>query len=255
MLSVIIIAKNEEANIRRCLESVQWAEEVIVLDSGSSDNTIEIAKEYTNKVYSTDWQGYGIQKQRALALATKEWVLNLDADESVNAELKAVIQKAIASDHADAYRIPIRMNFYGFPLRFSSSPKRHVRLFKREGARYSSDIVHEKVVLPPSARISRIKKAIMHHSFQDVSHALYKINRYSSYSAKIKIEKKKKPSFAKTLVGTCWMFFRCYVLQRGFLDGKAGFLLAVFNAQGTFYRGIKQLYHDSQLDKFPKTHS
>ncbi|KTC85429.1 MULTISPECIES: glycosyltransferase family 2 protein [Legionella] len=253
MLSVIIIAKNEEANIRRCLASVQWADEIIVLDSGSSDNTIAIAKEYTNKVYSTDWQGYGIQKQRALSLATENWVLNLDADETVDDQLKAAIVKAITSDDADAYRIPICMNFYGFPLRFSSSPKRHVRLFKRAGARYSSDIVHEKIVLPHGVRISRIKKAIMHHSFQDVSHAIYKINRYSSYSAKIKIEKNKKPSFAKTLLGTCWMFFRCYFLQRGFLDGKAGFLLAVFNAQGTFYRGIKQLYRDSQLNKIPAT--
>lgn len=158
MLSVIIIAKNEEANIRRCLASVQWADELIVLDSGSSDNTIAIAKEYTDKVYSTDWQGYGIQKQRALSLATEDWVLNLDADETVDDQLKTAIIKAITSDDADAYRIPICMNFYGFPLRFSSSPKRHVRLFKRAGARYSSDIVHEKIVLAPEQRISKIKK-------------------------------------------------------------------------------------------------
>ncbi len=91
----------------------------------------------------------------------------------------------------------------------------------------------------------------MHHSFQDVSHALYKINRYSSYTAKIKIEKNKKSSFSKTLLGTAWMFFRCYFLQKGLLDGKAGFLFAVFNAQGTFYRGIKQVYQDVNLDKIP----
>ncbi|MFW2569313.1 glycosyltransferase family 2 protein [Legionella sp. 29fVS95] len=253
MLSVIIIAKNEEANIRRCLESVQWADEIVVLDSGSSDNTVAIAEEYTKKVYCTDWQGYGVQKQRALAYATGDWVLNLDADEWVDAGLKETIIDAINSDAADAYRIPICMSFYGQPLRFSSSPKRHVRLFKRVGARYSEDIVHEKVLLPATARISRIKQGIMHNSFQDVSHALYKINRYSSYSAKIKIEAKKSPSFGKTLLGTGWMFFRCYFLQRGFLDGKAGFLFAVFNAQGTFYRGIKQLYRDAQFEKLPKT--
>lgn len=253
MLSVIIIAKNEAANIRRCLESVQWAEEIIVLDSGSSDDTVAIAKEYTNNVYCTDWQGYGVQKQRALTLATSDWVLNLDADETVSALLKEAIRAAIASNSADAYRIPICMNFYDNPLRFSSSPKRHVRLFKRVGARFSDDIVHEKIILPPAVRISKIKKSIMHHSFQDVSHALYKINHYSSYSAKIKIEKNKTASFAKTLLSTGWMFFRCYFLQRGFLDGKPGFLFAVFNAQGTFYRGVKQLYRDSQLDKLPNT--
>ncbi|WP_028389069.1 glycosyltransferase family 2 protein [Legionella fairfieldensis] len=253
MLSVIIIAKNEEANIRHCLESVRWADEIIVLDSGSTDHTVAIAKEYTEKVYCTDWQGYGVQKQRALSHATGTWVLNLDADETVSTLLKEAIQTVMVSNEADAYRIPIRMNFYGKPLRFSSSPKRHVRLFKREGARYSNDIVHEKIILPSTACIKKLKKAIMHNSFQDISHALYKINRYSSYSAKIKIETHKKANFAKTLLGTGWMFFRCYFLQRGFLDGKAGFLFAVFNAQGTFYRGIKQIYRDSQWHQLPNT--
>lgn len=253
MLSVVIIAKNEEANIRRCLDSVRWAEEIIVLDSGSTDNTMAIAQEYTPKVQSTDWQGYGIQKQRALALATKDWVLNLDADESVDEQLKQALLKAMKSAEADAYRIPICMNFYGKPLRFSSSPTRHIRLFKREGAQYSDDIVHEKIVLPAGRRIGQLKEAIMHHSFRDVSHALYKINRYSSYSAKIKIDNNKRTGFLKTLLGTTWMFFRCYFLQRGFLEGRAGFLFAVFNAQGTFYRGIKQLYPDTELDKLPHT--
>ncbi|MFA5960129.1 MAG: glycosyltransferase family 2 protein [Tatlockia sp.] len=253
MLSVIVIAKNEEANIRRCLESVKWAYEIIVLDSGSSDNTLAIAKEYTDNVYSTDWPGYGVQKQRALSYATGDWVLNLDADECVSADLKRAIEQAMAENTADAYRIPICMHFNGYPLRFSSSPKRHARLFKRVGARFSDDIVHEKIILPDSARIGRIKTAIMHHSFKDVSHALYKMNRYSSYSAKIKIKNKKKASFNKTLLGTGWMFFRCYILQRGFLDGKVGFLFAVLNAQGTFYRGIKQIYQDRQIDTLPDT--
>ncbi|WED41838.1 glycosyltransferase family 2 protein [Legionella cardiaca] len=251
MLSVIIIAKDEEANIKRCLKSVQWADEIIVLDSGSSDNTVAIAKEFTQHVYCTDWQGYGVQKQRALSYATGDWILNLDADESVDGQLQEIIQQAIKNNEVDAYRIPICMNFYGKLLRFSSSPSRHIRLFKRDGARYSDDIVHEKVVLPSTAKVGRLKRAIQHHSFQDVSHALYKINKYSSYSAKIRIERQQSPKFAKILLGTSWMFFRCYILQRGFLDGKAGFLFAVLNAQGTFFRGIKQLYRDSQFDKLP----
>lgn len=253
MLSVVIIAKNEDGNIARCLESVQWAEEIIVLDSGSSDNTVAIAKKYTDKVFETDWQGYGTQKQRALGHASCEWVLNLDADEVVDDCLKQAIVSAIASDAADAYRIPIRMCFYGKPLRFSSSPKRHIRLFKRDGACYSNDIVHEKIILPVGARISKLDRPIMHHSFLDVSHALYKINRYSSYSAKIRIKENRNASLFKTLMGTSWMFFRCYVLQFGFFDGKEGLLLALFNAQGSLYRGIKQLYPDRQIDKLPGT--
>ncbi|KTC81372.1 glycosyltransferase family 2 protein [Legionella brunensis] len=251
MLSVIIIAKDEEANIKRCLESVQWADEIIVLDSGSRDNTVAIAKEFTAHVYCTDWQGYGIQKQRALAYATGDWILNLDADEFVDSGLQEAIKQAINNDTADAYRIPICMNFYGKLLRFSSSPKRHIRLFKRTGARYSNDIVHEKIILPSSARVARLKLAIQHYSFQDISHALYKVNKYSSYSAQIRRKKQNPPNFAKILLGTGWMFFRCYFLQRGFLDGQAGFLFATLNAQGTFYRGIKQLYRDTQVDELP----
>ena len=152
----------------------------------------------------------------------------------------------------DGFRIPIRMNFYGKPLRYSSSPKRHIRLFKREGAHYSTDIVHENIVLPPNAKIGQLKASMMHHSFHDVSHVLYKMNRYSSYSAKIRIKSKKPPGFFKILASTTWMFCRCYFLQRNLLDGKAGFLFAVFAAQGTFYRGVKQVYKDSDLEHLPQ---
>ncbi|WP_115707459.1 glycosyltransferase family 2 protein [Legionella sainthelensi] len=250
-LSVIIITKNEEQNIRRCLESVQFADEIIVLDSGSTDSTVAIAKEYTGNVYSTDWPGYGAQKQRALSKAQCDWVLNLDADESVSQELQQEMIRAMASDSADAFRVAIQMYFYNQPLRYSSSPKRHARLFKRANAYFSDDIVHEKIVLPDGARIGKIKSPIMHHSFKDVSHVLYKLNKYSSYSAKTYISKQKRPSLTKTLAGTLWMFFRCYIVQRGFLDGKRGFIFAVFNAQGTFYRGIKQIYRDKNLDQLP----
>ncbi|WP_454784105.1 glycosyltransferase family 2 protein [Legionella sp. WA2024007413] len=252
-LTVIIITKNEERNIRRCLESVRFADEVVVLDSGSTDKTVAIAKEYTEHVFSTDWPGYGAQKQRALSKATGDWVLNLDADESVSEELQQEIKAAMSSNTADAFRIAIQMYFYNQPLKYSSSPKRHVRLFKRENAYFSNDIVHEKIVLPESTRIGKIKNVIMHHSFKDVSHVLYKMNKYSSYSAKTYILNKRKSSFSKTVASTTWMFFRCYILQRGFLDGRIGFLFAVFNAQGTFYRGIKQLYQDSNIDQLPKS--
>lgn len=243
-LSVIIIAKNEAENIRQCLESVAWADEIVVLDSGSTDDTVAIAKSYTNLVYETDWQGYGVQKQRALDYATGDWVLNLDADEYVTPELKQIIQTAIRSNHADAYRIPIHMVFYGQVLRFCSSPSRHVRLFKRAGAQYSNDLVHEKVLLPTAFTIRQIRSPLLHHSFRDVSHALAKLNLYSSYSAQMKLEKQANSSFSKTIASTLWMFLRCYVLQGGCLHGKPGLFFALYNAQGSWYRGMKQLYPD-----------
>lgn len=245
MLSVIIITKNEEQRIARCLESVRFADEVIVLDSGSTDRTVEIAKTFTSHVYShTDWQGYGVQKQRALSYATGDWVLNLDADEWVDSTLKATLLKVMADKQYDAYRVPIRLCFYGQPQRFSSSPTRHARLFKRKGAKFSDDLVHEKIVLPPSARIGQLNMPILHDSFLDISHAIQKMNRYSSYSAKIRLTEKKPAGLYQACLGASWMFFRCYVLQRGFLDGRSGFILAILNAQGSFYRGIKQIYPD-----------
>jgi glycosyltransferase involved in cell wall biosynthesis len=247
MLTVIIIAKNEESNIRRCLESVAFADDIIVLDSGSIDNTVNIAKEYTNKVFETDWQGFGIQKQRALELATSTWVLNLDADEYVSADLMQEIIKAIKSDKNDAYKVPIRMCFYKKPLRFSASPKRHVRLFKRLGAKFSNDIVHEKIILPNDFRISKINTPILHNSFRDLTHALYKTNLYSSYSAKIRINNNKTPSILRALAGSIWMFFRCYIIQGGFIDGKAGLVFAIVSAEGSWYRGLKQIYRDKDL--------
>ncbi|HRD71295.1 MAG TPA: glycosyltransferase family 2 protein [Legionella sp.] len=252
MLSVIIIAKNEALSIKRCLQSVSFADEIIVLDSGSTDDTVAIAKQFTNHVYTTDWPGYGVQKQRALLKATGDWVLNLDADETVSPELQRIIKEAMASGEAEAYRVAIQMVFYNQVLKYSASPKRHIRLFKRANAAYSTDIVHEKIILPPGTRIGKIKEAIRHHSFQDISHVLYKLNKYSSYSAKTRIEMHKKTGFIRTCISTGWMFGRCFILQRGFLDGKLGFLFALFSAQGTFYRGMKQIYRDRNINKLPK---
>ena len=249
MLSVTIIAKNEGHNIRRCLSSVAWADEIIVLDSGSDDQTVSIAKEFTDHVYQTDWQGYGVQKQRALEKASGDWVLNLDADESVDTTLREIILKQIQSDAADAYRIPIQMVFYDQPLKYSASPSRHVRLYKRALARYSDDIVHEKIVLDDHARIAQITAPLWHHSFQDVSHMLTKLSRYSSYSAKVRLDQKKSGSMTRSIVSACWMFLRCYFLQAGFLDGRVGLFFAIYKAEGTFYRGMKVLYPDKECKK------
>jgi glycosyltransferase involved in cell wall biosynthesis len=251
MLTVIIITKNEEPNIRRCLESVHFADEIVVVDSGSTDNTVAIAQEYTEHVYHADWRGYGIQKQRALSMAKGEWILNLDADESVSKELREEIQEMISSDSADAFRVPIQMFFYNQLLKYSASPKRHIRLFKRSNAFYSKDIIHEKVLVSPAARVGKLKNAIKHHSYRDISHVLYKLNKYSSYSAKIRIGSGKKTGFIRVLISTGWMFGRCFILQRGFLDGKLGFLFALFSAQGTFYRGMKQIYRDRNINQLP----
>jgi glycosyltransferase involved in cell wall biosynthesis len=249
-ISVIIIAKNEATLIANCLESVKWADEIIVLDSGSTDNTVEIAKKYTPFVYITDWQGYGIQKQRALEKASGDWVLNIDADEEVTESLKNKLLEVVNSS-VDACRIPINLMFYQKMMKYSWSPFRHIRFFKREGASYEDKIIHESVKLPKGSQVIQLKEILKHYSFPDVHHALYKINKYSSYTAKIRCQQGKSSSMPKAIFGSLWMFFRCYIVQWGFLDGKSGFLLAVLNSQGSFYRAIKQIYREESLNDLP----
>ncbi len=249
-LSVIIIAKNEAKLLANCLESVKWANEIIVLDSGSTDNTIEIAKKYTSHVYETDWPGYGVQKQRALDYATCDWVLNIDADEEVSESLKKKLFE-IMEQPVDACRIPIAMMFYQKMMKHSWCPRQHIRFFRRKDARYNSNIVHEQVELPPDSRIIKLKEPIQHYCFRDFNHALYKLNRYSSYTAKMRKRAGKSSSLSKAVFSSLWMFFRCYFLQLGFIDGKPGFLLAILSAEGSFYRGIKQIYCEESLDDLP----
>jgi hypothetical protein len=249
-ISVIIITKNESSLIANCLESVKWADEIIVLDSGSTDNTVEIAKEYTPLVYVTDWPGYGIQKQRALEKATGEWVLNIDADEEVTESLKNKLLD-IAHSSVDGCRIPIHMMFYQKMMKYSWCPSEHIRFFRREGASYETTIVHESIQLPKNSKIIKLKEKLKHYSFKDIHHALYKINKYSSYTAKARSRKGKSSSISRAVLSSMWMFFRCYFIQRGFLDGKPGFLLAILSAQGSFYRAIKQVYSEEHLDDLP----
>lgn len=245
MLSVIMITKNEAYHLEQSLKAVDFADEIIVVDSGSQDNTLEIARRFTDKVYSyTDWRGYGIQKARALSHATQDWVLNIDADEVVSPELKNDILALMKSQRADAARLPIRLVFQGQIMRYTNAFNNHIRLFKREGAHYTEDIVHEKICLPKYAQITRLSGLLLHFSYRDISHALAKMNRYSSYTAKQRRAQGKTGSLGLTLLSAGWLFFRTYVLQKGFLDGKAGLLFAILNMEGAYYRGMKVLYPD-----------
>lgn len=159
-LSVTVITKNESENIGKCLESVKWADEIIVLDSGSLDNTVEICRQYTDKVVITDWQGFGIQKNRAIDMATSEWILSIDADELVSMELKQEIEEVIrksdnqktGSDKSNynqlAYKIPRSSNYCGRFMKHSGwSPDYVTRLFRRGYARFSDDLVHESLIV------------------------------------------------------------------------------------------------------------
>lgn len=238
-LSVIIIVKNEESSIRECLTSVVWADEIIVLDSGSTDQTVAICKEYTDNVYETDWPGFGPQKNRALQYATKEWVLSIDADERISYDLQTEIKRVIQMPKRfDAYTMPRRSNYCGRYMKHSGWwPDRVVRLFRRGKAQFSDDLVHERIIV--ESRTGKLKEPIIHESLLTLEQILDTMNSYSSAGAEMMAEAHQKSGLAKAILHGLWTFLRTYIFRAGFLDGKEGFMLAVSNAEGTYYRYLK----------------
>ena len=243
-LSVILITHNEEANLADCLASLEGiAQQIVVVDTNSSDRTLDIAKSYGAVIAQPqDWPGFGPQKNRALDLATGEWVLSLDADERLTPALKSEIVTAIHhSAHVDCFAIP-RLSWYcGRFIRHSGwNPDYVDRLFQRGSARFSDDLVHERLL--PCGQVAKLENPMLHYSFMNYSQVLQKIDRYSTASAEQAFAKGKTSTPLKAVLHGVWSFFRTYFLQAGFLDGPQGFTLAMSNAQGTYYRYVK-LWH------------
>lgn len=239
-LSVIIITKNAGATIRRCVASVAWADEIIVVDSGSSDDTQEICRGLGAKVtVTTDWPGFGAQKNRALDAATGNWVLSIDADEWVTPGLRDEIQSVIGNtDAAPAYAVPRRSSFCGRWMKHSGWwPDYVIRLFRRDAARFSADQAHERLVV--NGVIRKLKQPLMHEAITDLDQMIAKMNLYSSASARSLHARGRRASLWTALFHGGWAFFRTYVLRAGFLDGREGFILAVANAEGSYYRYVK----------------
>lgn len=239
-LSVVVITRNEAATIRRCLESVAWADEIVILDSGSSDDTVAICRQLGAQVHvATDWPGFGAQKNRALARASSDWVLSLDADEWVSAGLCAEIEVAMAAPgpHA-AFKMPRLSSYCGRFLRHSHWwPDYVTRLFRRGKARFSEDLVHERLLVEGST--GALRRPLLHEAFEDLEEVLRKVNDYSSAGAAMLRRRGKSASLAHAVLHGGWAFMRTYFLRAGFLDGRAGFMLAVSNAEGAYYRYLK----------------
>lgn len=236
MLSAIIITKNEQDRVGRCLRSVAGiADEIIVVDSGSDDDTVAIAKTYTDKVYVAAWPGYGLQKQRALEYATKEWVLSIDADEVLTPELADEIKSVLSSSPTEvSFKMQWAVMLFGRRLDHGRSARFVERLFRREGARFSDDIVHEKIILP-KGKISNLKNRLLHYSNRDFKHLLDKMSLYSNLGA----EKRHKAGrygggLIVAALRSILVFFQIYILRLGMLDGGRGFLMAAIYAQYTF---------------------
>ena len=241
-LSVIIITKNESTHIGECIDSVSFADEIIVVDSGSTDGTREIAQGKGAKVSLTDdWPGFGRQKNRALDLASCSWVLSIDADERVTPELALEIQRELAAPRAEAYKIARLSNFAGRWIRHSGWWPDHVlRLFKRGTARFKDVAVHESV--QTSSSVTMLENHFLHYPYADLETFIAKINHYSSEAAAMMHAKGRQTSVLGATGHALWTFIRIYLIRRGFLDGKEGFILATMGAAGSFFRYNKLLF-------------
>lgn len=244
--SAIIITKNAGTMIRRCVESVAWADETIVVDSGSTDDTAEICRAMGVKFsVSADFPGFGPQKNRALDLATGDWVVSVDADEWITPELRDEMLAAMAKPTAAAYAVPRRSSFCGRYMKHSGWwPDHVIRLFRRDAARFSDDRAHERLLVEGVTR--KLKQPLMHEAISTMDQMLGKMNLYSTASARMLHERGRKASLATAVFHGSWAFFRTYILRLGFLDGREGFILAVANAEGSYYRYVKLLLENGK---------
>jgi len=249
-LSVILITRNEAAHIGDCIDSVlPLAAQIVVVDSGSTDDTVQIARaKGATVVVTQDWPGFGPQKNRALDLATQSWVLSIDADERVTPELAQEIRRVIGGQQAsdasakaqatpnqNAYKMARLSNFCGHWIRHSDWwPDYVVRLFRRGTARFSDAIVHERV--EAHGNIGLLRAHLLHYSYPDMDHAMHKMIRYASDAARMMHARGRRASICSAIGHATWTFVRTYILKRGFLDGRAGFMIAAMNAMGSFLR-------------------
>jgi len=252
-LSVIIVAQDEADRIGRCLASVKpIADEIIVLDSGSSDETVAVARQFTSQVHETDWPGYGPQKQRALAMATGDWVLSIDADEALTPALQKEIGNQLQTPPPEiAYRLPWAVIVFGKRLDHGRSARAPLRLFRREGARFSDDMVHEKVILPPG-KIGRLTGRLNHFTHRDFGHYLGKNAKYAWLGAQKRYRAGKNgQGLTGAVFRALWVFIQVYIIRGGFLDGRVGFLVAVMYSQGAFnkYAGLWTLRRGDRMKK------
>jgi glycosyltransferase involved in cell wall biosynthesis len=237
-LSAIVITRNEAANIGECLDSLAFCDERIVVDCGSVDATLAIAKGKGARVEIHDWSGFGPQKNYALSLATGTWILSIDADERVTPKLAAAIRTALIDGGADGWELPRVSSFCGREMRHSGwYPDYVLRLFRRSAARFDDAVVHERVIC--DGKVKRLGEPLIHYPVLQLEDALSRMDRYSTASAQALVASGRKVSFLAGIGHGLYAFLRTYILRGGFLDGAEGFLLAVANAEGSYYRYMK----------------
>jgi glycosyltransferase involved in cell wall biosynthesis len=239
-VSVTIITRNEEGNLRRAIESVRWADEVVVVDSGSTDRTVPLARELGARVFENPWPGYGQQKNHAQRQATHDWILNIDADEVVSPALAREIQDTLervasGQEARKGFSLPRKTFYLGRWIRHGGwYPNYLVRLADRRAARWSEPEVHE--ALEVQGGIGRLKAALEHYSFESIQDQIVTNLRFSSLGGRELARRGQRPSLLKLLGKPAGKFVETYLLKRGFLDGLPGFIISVNAAHSMFLK-------------------
>ncbi len=249
-ISVILITRNEVENIRECLESVQWADEIIVVDAESEDETAEIAREYTAHVFIRPWEGFSRAKQFALDKCNNEWVLWIDSDERVTENLAREMRNAIRTERYVAYRMPRIAYFLGRWIRHSGWYPGHVlRLFRRDRARFNDLKVHEGVEI--DGPVGMLQNDLLHYTDRRISHYFNKFNNYTTLAAEELNDRGVRFRLADLVFRPPLLFLKMYLLRLGFLDGLQGFILATFSASYVLakYAKLWELQHASSDEK------
>ena len=240
-ISACITAGNEESNIRRCLESVTWCDEIIVVDSFSTDRTAEISREYTNLVYEHRWLGYIGQKNLIKDLAAGPWILFVDADEEISPELRNEIIAEFHSPTLDqyaAFEFPRMVRFLGRWIRHGDwYPDVKLRLFRKDRGRCGGKEPHDRMTVEGS--VKRLKNPMWHYTYVDIAEQIGSLNNFSGITARTQFEDGRRFRLHNLILRPFFRFLRCYVLKRGFLDGLPGFMIAVTTAFGVFTKYAK----------------
>ncbi len=239
-VSGIVVCFNEEKNIDGCLESLRWCDEIVVVDSFSTDRTVEICKQHTERVIQRAWAGYRDQKAFAHSQATKDWVILVDSDERVSEELQYEIREALREDDGvySGYEIP-RLVFYlkRWWRRGGWYPDYDVRLFRRERAAWGGKDPHEKILV--DGKVRKLRHPLRHFSYRDISDHIDRINRFTSISSRELRNDGQRWRLSDALFRPAFRFFRSYVLKRGFMEGFAGLYVAVTAAVYVFLKYAK----------------
>ena len=247
-LSVIIAARNEGHQIASCVGSVAFADEILVLDSGSTDDTVTKARNAGATVHLTDWPGYGPQQQRGIRLAKCDWILSLDADEVVTDSLKQELLEAISDagsgTKCEGYRLPRHSSFCGTFMEHSGwRPDYTLRLACRQKAGFTDHFLHAHMTV--SGRVGDLKSPIVHYSYKDLDDVLEKLSRYSRGAAQDLKTQGGSSTLSKAVSKGLWAFIRTYFLRQGFRDGRMGLALAIYNSHTTYYKYLR-LWMDEQ---------